>query len=173
MQIEKLARTHIFDLPNDALRLIIRRNTETMKAARPVIQQFKNLSEKQMIGWLNSKKPLSSLGLTPAALENLLKKEGEHLKHFEVANMNGQTVFKLFQYCPNVSHLVLKNCNISADGAKIISTFSNLTILDLNENNIGAEGAKEISRLANLTTLNLRGNDIGAEGAKEISRLAI
>lgn len=138
---------------------------------------------------------LTSLDMTYEQLVTFLKNQGNQLEYFSIENADYAA--DLFRFCPNITYLSAKNCeltdldifnisqyntnletlklecnHITSEGARALASgFKKLQILDLNENYICSTGAKAIARgLKGLRILELNSNKIKADGAIAIAR---
>ncbi len=74
---------------------------------------------------------------------------------------------------PNLNSLELEGCNLSLEGAQVISKMKGLIHLNIRNNNLGSIGARIISSMNNLVSLKIGNNKLELKGVQAIKAMKL
>lgn len=146
------------------------------------------LAGRVTVDWINQRKnPLVKL-MKPHQLENLLKLHGQRLQYCDCTGMpisaDKDILYRILALCPNITHLLLKECGLSDQDMDIIIKQPNVKVLNVCSNGLTSKGIEKLvqsSFFLQLTQLNLSqnfiGDDLGSlifkqEGALEVLNIS-
>jgi Leucine-rich repeat (LRR) protein len=138
---------------------------------------FRAIPDKIRIDLINSNTPIRELGLSKDELLNLIVRFGRRIRCLDLSGIKLPNPTVLIKFCPNLTHLSLRGCNVTEKGAKFMAPelgkLTNLIELDLSENELfpaGAESlAPEIGKLVKLEKLSLANTYIINRGVRAIA----
>lgn len=136
-----------------------------IRACWRVCKHWRKCAEPKMLEWISQNRyPLERLGLAQRNITIILQRSGNALTYFEQEYPVKSEVLLRVDYCTNLQHLSLENCDL--DNAKFLSTISRLSYLtSINlAGNPHVYAEKTYSALTSLKTLNRKNELIAYMG---------